>query len=243
MTVPAMNQTFATLAEIDARIDATPRGALTLDPERSRATPLSDLVSQLAEPSQLPHLAAVASAVAQAQLESFPENVLWDFDFYLRSVHEEAREAPSYGAHLDHAMEITVGLMRMYGQQSTIRFRYVHDFIYGFDWARWLRSDPEARTGTGPFSLRFLQQVETRGRDILTLIEADDTLYPKLSGTGARNPFSFTRDPEDELALYRRLAERGYIPVEAWRLDAEPSASRDFDALRGRVAESLGLAR
>jgi hypothetical protein len=119
----------------------------------------------------------------------------------------------------------------------------VHDFIYGFDWARWVRRDPGARLDTGPFSLRFLEQIETRGRDILTLIEADDAHYPKLSGPGARNPFSFSRDPDEELALYRRLAERGSIPVEAWRLDAQPDASRDFDRLREEAAESLGLAR
>ena len=243
MTVPAADQTIAPLAEIDARIAATPRGALTLDPNRSRATPLSDLVSGLAGPSQLPHLAAVASAVAEAQLESFPENVLWDFDFYLGSIHGEACEARSYGAHLEHVMAITVGLMRLYGQQSTIRFRYVHDFMYGFDWARWVRRDSKMRAGTGPFSIEFLRQIETRGRDILTLIEADDALYPKLSGAGSRNPFSFSRDPEGELALYRRLAARGCIPVEAWRLDAQPDASRDFDTLREQVADSLGLGR
>ena len=243
MTVPAVDQTVATLSEIDARIASTPRGALTLDPDRSLATRLSDVVTALAEPPELRHLAAAASAVAEAQLQSFPENVLWDFDFYLASIHAEACESPSYVAHLDRVMEITVGLMRLHGQQSTIRFRYVHDFIYGFDWARWVRRDPGARLDTGPFSLRFLEQIETRGRDILTLIEADDAHYPKLSGPGARNPFSFSRDPDEELALYRRLAERGSIPVEAWRLDAQPDASRDFDRLREEAAESLGLAR
>ncbi len=243
MTVPAVEQAVAPLSAIDARIASTPRGALTLDPGRSRATPLSGIVSMLAEPSELPHLAALASAVAEAQLESFPENVLWDFDFFLGSIHEQAREASSYSDHLSRVTEITVGLMRLYGQQSTIRFRYVHDFMYGFDWARWVRRDPNAEAGIGPFSLQFLKQIETRGRDILTLIESDDTLYPKLSGSGSRNPFSFSRDPEEELLLYRRLAERGCIPVEAWRLGAEPDASRDFDALREQVAESLGLAR
>jgi len=243
MTVPAVEQTVAPLSELDARIESTPRGAVTLDPDRSRATPLGDLVSTLAGPAELPYLAALASAVAEAQLESFPENVLWDFDFYLGAIHEQAREAPSYADHLDRVTEITVGLMRLYGQQSTIRFRYVHDFMYGFDWARWVRRESNARTGTGPFSLRFLRQIETRGRDILTLIEADDTLYPKLSGPGARNPFSFSRDPDEELLLYRRLAERGCVPVEAWRLDAQPDASRDFDTLREQVAGSLGLVR
>ena len=243
MTVPAVDQTVAPLTEIDARIEATRRGRLTLDPSRSLATPLNDLVNALAAPSQRPFLTAMASAVAEAQLESFPENVLWDFDFYLASTHQQACQAPSYSAHLDRVTETTVGLMRLYGQQSRIRFRYVHDFMYGFDWARWVRRDPEARRGAGPFSIGFLEQIEMRGRDILTLIEADDEQYPKLSGPGSRNPFSFSREPEEELVVYRRLAERGCVPVEAWRRDASPDASRDFDALREQVAGSLGLSR
>jgi len=243
MTVPAVDQTVAPLTEIDARIAATRRGPLTLDPTRSRATPLHDVVSGLANPSQLPYLTAMASAVAEAQLESFPENVLWDFDFYLASTHEQACSATSYPAQLGRVTEITVGLMRLYGQQSTIRFRYVHDFMYGFDWARWVRRDPQARAGAGPFSLGFLEQIETRGRDILTLIEADDTVYPKLTGPGSRNPFAFSREPDDELALYRGLAERGCVPVEAWRQNATPDASRDFDDAREQVANDLGLTR
>jgi hypothetical protein len=243
MTFPAIDQTAPPLSEIDARIARTPRGALSLDPDRSRATSLRDVVRALAQPSQLPHLEAVASAVAEAELQSFPENVLWDFDFYLASIHAEACVSAGYAAHLDRVTEITVGLMRLYGQQSTIRFRYVHDFMYGFDWARWVRRDPNARTSVGPFSLRFLEQIEARGRDILTLIEDDDAQYPKLSGPDARNQFAFARDPDDELALYRRLAACGCVPVEAWRLDAKPDASRDFDALRERIAESLGLSR
>jgi hypothetical protein len=243
MNLRAAHRAVSPLSKIDARIEGTPRGALTLDPNRSRSTPLTDVVGGLAEPGELSHLAAAAAAVAEAQLESFPENVLWDFDYYLSSIHAQAREASSYAAHLHRVMDRTVGLMRLYGQQSTIRFRYVHDFMYGFDWARWVRRDSGARQDSGPFSLRFLEQVERRGRDILSLIDEDDAIYPKLAGAGSRNPFSFSRDPDDELLLYRRLAERGCIPVEAWRLDARPDASRDFDALREEVAEGLGLAR
>ena len=64
MTVPAVDQTVAPLTEIDARIEATRRGRLTLDPSRSLATPLNDLVNALAAPSQRPFLTAMASAVA-----------------------------------------------------------------------------------------------------------------------------------------------------------------------------------
>jgi len=133
--------------------------------------------------------------------------------------------------------------MRLYGQQSAIRFRYVHDFMYGFDWARWVRRDPDARKGVEPFGIEFLRQTESRGRNILELIDADDDWYPRLIDGVSRNPFPFSREPEDELPLYQLLAERACVPVEAWLLDAQPDASRDFDALREGAAASLGLDR
>ena len=243
MTAHAIEQTISELTQIDATIENMPAGALTLDPCRDRATPIRDLVARLADGSREPHLAAAACAVADAQLEAFPENLLWDFDYYLASIHAEALESDDYEAHLRETTRITVELMHLYGQGSKIRFRYVHDFIYGFDWARWVRRHPESRSETAPFSLEFLQQSQTRGRDILQLIDSDDQIYPKLSGDRPRNPFPFSREPEQELALYRRLAEHDCIPVPSWRADARPDASRDFDALRERAAEALGLSR
>ena len=115
--------------------------------------------------------------------------------------------------------------------------------MYGFDWARWVRRDPGARGGVEPFSVDFLRETESRGQDIIALIEADDDWYPKLADGDSRNPFPFSREPDDELPLYRLLAERGDVPVEAWRLDARLDASRDFDLLREDAARSLDLAR
>lgn len=243
MKSTALNHEISSLTEVDDRIARTPYGPLTLDPKRESATPLRVLVDRLSEPSERPHLAAMAAAVAESQLESFPENLFWDFDFYLAATHAQARAAPDYATHLDQVTVITVRLMRMYGQESAIRFRYVHDFIYGFDWARWVSRGPEQRSGVGPFSLAFLKQSERRGRDILELIEADDAHYPKLDDDQPRNPFPFHREPEAELRLYRQLAERDAIPVRAWCVHAEPDASRDFDALREQTARNLGLKR
>jgi hypothetical protein len=197
----------------------------------------------LADPHQSLYLAAAASSVAEAQLESFPENLFWDFDFYLASIHRHACAGPDYAGYLENVSSVTVGLMRAYGQQSAIRFRYVHDFMYGFDWARWVRRGQGARNGVEPFALDFLRQIESRGRDIVGLIEADDDLYPRLPEGAARNPFPFAREPDDELPLYRLLAERGDVPVQAWRLDAQPDASREYDELREDAAASLGLSR
>jgi len=241
MTARAIDETITPLLEIEARIERTRFGALSLDPDRATASSPTELVSALADSSQLPHLASAASAVAEAQLRSFPENLFWDFDFYLASIHRDAAAASDYARYLEEVTRITVGLMTLYGQQSVIRFRYVHDFMYGFDWARWVRRDPDARNGIEPFGVDFLRHTESRGRDILTLIKADDDWYPKLADGAARNPFPFSREPEEELSLYRLLAERNCVPVEAWQLDAQADASRDFDALREDVAASLGL--
>lgn len=243
MTMHALHQTVSALADIDARIASLPRGRLTLDPRRAEATPLTDLVSSLADDRQVPHLAAAASAVAEAQLASFPDNIFWDFDFYLASIHRHASAASDYAGYLHDVALLTVGLMQLYGQHSAIRFRYVHDFMYGFDWARWVRRKPSERLGIEPFGPEFLRQTESRGRDLLSLIAADDDWYPRLVRGESRNPFPFPREPHDELRLYRTLAEAGHVPVEAWRLDAEPDAGRDYDAIREQTAASLGLRR
>jgi hypothetical protein len=243
MTAHAKNQIGATLAEIDERIGRTAYGRLTLDPRRTLANRLDRLVVDLTDPGERPHLGAAAVAVAEAQLRSFPENLFWDFDFFLASIHRNALAAPNYADRLREVTRVTVGLMNLYGQQSVIRFRYVHDFMYGFDWARWVRRDPESRREVEPFGMEFLEQSESRGRDILKLIDEDDAVYPNLEAGVSRNPFPFARDPEDELPLYRLLAERGEVPVEAWWLDAKPDSSRDFDALREDAAVLLGLSR
>jgi hypothetical protein len=243
MTAHATNHIGATLAEIDERIALTAYGRLTLDPCRSTANRLDDLVMGLTDPGETPHLGAAAIAVADAQLRSFPENLFWDFDFFLASIHRDALASPDYADHLRKVTRVTVGLMNLYGQQSAIRFRYVHDFMYGFDWARWVRRDPGSRQEAAPFGMEFLQQSENRGRDILKLIDEDDALYPSLEDGVARNPFPFAREPEHELPLYRLLAERGEVPVETWRIDARPDSSRDFDALREEAAAFLGLSR
>lgn len=242
MSAHAIDETNSPLADVEAKIHQSRFGALSLDPNRAIASPPTELVSSLADPEQLLHLAAAASAVAEAQLQSFPENVFWDFDFYLASIHRDACAAPDYASYLSEVTGITAGLMTLYGQQSTIRFRYVHDFMYGFDWARWVRREPAARRGSEPFGLDFLRQTESRGRDIVALIDADDEWYPRLAEGASRNPFPFSREPNDELALYRLLAERGDVPLQAWRLDARPDAGRDFDALRQDAAASLGFA-
>ncbi|MEM7436022.1 MAG: hypothetical protein AAF436_12775 [Myxococcota bacterium] len=246
MNAPAIRGEPSPLSVVQAKIDACEHGRLTLDPSREEATPLPHLIALIVEPSDPSRadlLAEAAVVVAQAQLENFPDNLFWDFDLFLATIDAHARLADDYETCLRSAAETTVNLMCLYGQHSKIRFRYVHDFIYGFDWARWVRRAPALRRDSEPFGLPFLIQSEDRGRDILRLIDQDDPRYPSLTTKAARNPFPFVREPADELSLYQDLAAHDLIPVPAWCRDATSVWDRDFDALRKERAVALGLAR
>lgn len=234
------------LAAVDAAIDAASPARATLDPARSRARTLVEVWSGLCHADAVSDLAAPLAdglaAIAEAALAAFPGNVLWDFDFLGADLLGRARAAGAGGEGLIEALSGRIaGLHRLYGGGTAIRFRYVHDFVYGFDWAKWVRREPALREGIGPHDPTFLDHMERRGGELIELIAADDTTYPRLRGEGHRNPFPFSRAPADEYRLHRELARRGQIPVEAWRFDARPEWRRDHAELRRACARSLGL--
>ena len=91
--------------------------------------------------------------------------------------------------------ELLVDVQARYGARSAIRFRYVHDFIYGYDWARWVAREPETRTAIGPYDPVFLQRMRHRADELLELIQTNDKNYPQLEQNISRNPFGFSREP------------------------------------------------
>lgn len=233
------------LQEVDARIDAAPSAGTSLRPGGGRATRLIDLVPALCERSALPSdqrevFTAVASQVAYAQVEAFPNNLFWDFDSILASVLSDAMNQRDSAEALRGAGDSLAELMAMFGVHTPIRFRYVHDFMYGFDWAAWVRRDP-SRKSTGPFHVDYVQRTLGRGRELLALIEANDAEYPQVPPDTFRNPFEFRRTAEDELRLFQDLAERDLIPVRGWLVDDTPRWDQPFGALRTERAEALGI--
>jgi hypothetical protein len=179
--------------------------------------------------------------VIEAMRVAFPDNLFGDLDAYAVGIAREASTTADADAHVGRVVEETVQLMRLFGRETPIRFRYVHDFVYGFDWSRWVRKDPEARAATGPFDLAFLSRMRRRGDELLSLIEADDEKYPRLEGDAPRNPFGFSREPADERRLLTDLATQGLLPVAAWDMSAAPSWKRPFSDLRAQRALALGL--
>jgi hypothetical protein len=136
---------------------------------------------------------------------------------------------------------LLVDVQALYGVHSAIRFRYVHDFIYGYDWARWVAREPQARAAIGPYDPIFVQRMRDRSAELLALIHANDDTYPPLAPNAARNPFGFSREPAAESALLFKLASADLIPVEAWRADSVPNWNRPYGELRERQARELGL--
>lgn len=240
-------EALARLAEMDARLDALAIERLTLDPNRDRASSLEALGEALLPRTRgLPEGSASAwasglVASVESVLAHFPGNLFWDLDLLAASVLREAARMPDALAHICAAFEEIVALHALFGHATTIHFRYVHDFVYGFDWAKWVRRDPRARASVGPFDLAFLRSMRARGGELLALIAEDDAKYPRLRREGARNPFVFSREPAAELRLHRDLARRDLVPVRAWCVDETPSWDRPFAEEREARARALGL--
>jgi hypothetical protein len=218
---------------------------LSLAPDRTEASTPEVLCGALAHSEAPPALVDAVRAglerVERALHEAFPENLFCDFDALVTGVVSEARRMRDPAEHASQSFDAIAELHHTFGRETPIHFRYVHDFIYGFDWAHWVAKDPRERARVGPYDRAFIHRMRTRGAELIELIERDDPEYPRLDRGQVRNPFRFARDPDAEERLFRDLARRELLPVEAWRTNVVPRWDRPFRELRARRAEELGL--
>ncbi len=228
--------------------DALVRGGWvrrSLAPGRERARGLIDVCEAAARPGDddgtLLALADGVVGLCAAMRSSFPDNLCCDLELVAAQVLRAARASVDPAAAVRGRLARMSGLQRLYGEDTAIRFRYVHDFLYGFDWAKWVGRDPDLRQHVGPFDAVFLGHLERRAHELGLLIAGDDAVYGQLEGEHSRNPFPFSREPADELRLHRDLAARGLVPVAAWDPEARPSWRRAYAALRIERAAALGL--
>lgn len=232
------------LEALDASVRRAHGPLGTLDPNKEEATPFRVLGERAlrteATPETLVAFGEALITVVEAACVNFPGNLFWDHDFLaaalLRQAHESNRGPAEY---LRGAGEFLADLYALFGRETPISFRYAHDFLYGFDWARWVKRDPRARENVGPFDEAFLEYSRARGHELLALIETNDTKYPQLEEGLARNPFAFSREPAVEHALHRDLARRGYVPVQAWDPRGLAIWDRPFTEIREARAEAL----
>lgn len=237
------------LASTDAFL-ATRTRWRTLDPAATRPRTLVELGRAIlparADRPSIHDQQAIAWAMALSDLaraiaREFPDNIFADLDH----VGSELRRVVAEAGHvaLERTIDPLVRIHRLYGKSSRVRFRYVHDFLYGFDWAKWVAREPTTRARVRPYDLAFLAHIEARAGELDALVAAGDPSYPPLAPGEHRNPFSFERGPEAEARLFTCLVAQDLLPIRAFDADAAPSWQRPFHAAREAQARALGLAR
>lgn len=223
----------------------------TLDPSRKEARSFEEIACALAFEDRdrriVEAIAVLARELVGAVAEHFPENRFADYAALVEACVVAAERSADPVATVCETGRALVELQALFGRHSSVRFRYVHDFLYGFDWAKWVQRAPDDHAGTDPYDQVFLRFMLGRGAEMLALIAADDRTYPRLRDERPRNPFRFDREPEAEDAIHLTLAARDALPVRAYRLSTEGPArgdwSRAYQEIRYEVAASLGLSR
>lgn len=203
--------------------------AESLAPGRMYATPTHLLVSRYADATELgPALVRIESAFRT----HFPHNIFLDLDLLAEHLAWKPRDE------IVEAGDLIAELAAQFGGRP-IQFRYVHDFLYGFDWQKWVQAAPSEREHIGPFDAVFLRWLLCRAAQLRELIANDDAKYHPIGEDVHRNPFPFSRTTEDERRLYHVLAERGLLPVETYDRKGRARADQPFYKLREAVAEEL----
>lgn len=233
---------------LDALIVERGTSMRTLDPQRTRALAFVDIAEALdlrhREPALVDALAALATGLVTAVATHFPENIFADYAAILEACLDEAERSKNPVKPLKKRREFS-SIFKRFLMRVAGALRYAHDFLYGYDWVKWVQRDPVARATVGPYAMAFLRYMLQRGRELLALIAHNDTTYPQLRDASARNPFRFDRNPHAEIAIHERLAQRDEVPVRAYRVRASGDPcnlwSLPFHDLRVSVADSLGL--
>lgn len=217
----------------------------SLNPQKTMCTSFEELFASITflESLQLPTIIEAISHIIKEEINHFPNNIFWDKDYFLyyflTEVNQQSlKEQEPYIAAYLHKY---VSLLQLFGAISTIRFQYLHDFTYGFDWAKWVRNDSDNRNSVLPFSLTFLQRMFQRGKELEVLILKNDKLYPSIKRTEFRNPFQFHRSIDCESLLMRQLSEKDCIPIVAWKTNGSADWKKNYSELREVEALNSGL--
>ena len=177
----------------------------------------------------------------KAQLHHFPENIFWDYNYFCCQIFRSCLTDENPVQKLEFSFQRLVKLLEVFGKESNICFRYMHDFLFGFDWAKWVRKSPNERQSVNPFDLQFLDYLTHRAKELEVLIAENDKKYNQIENGEFRNPFFFSRSPKDETRLLQSLATDGLIPVHIWEFDCTPNWFLSFSKIREERAIALAM--
>src|SRR6185436_13284509 len=123
-------------------------GQSSLAPGRVRARTLFEIAGELRGLAlEDEHASVVARALRRVRgafEEHFPENLFLDLDLFAATL-ARTRVAGD----IERSADLVCRLSDVFGSPP-IRFRYTHDFLYGFDWCRWVAKEPGSRADVGP---------------------------------------------------------------------------------------------
>lgn len=240
---------LAQLVDLDRLLESHCGVVFSLQPYKLRATSFYELGQSLlpqrdksaGENSSESHrgkewdeaLITALMLVFKSQIKNFPDNIFWDSDFLFATF--VSIQEPNMLVAIAETLD---KLQSVYGIHSPIRFQFLHDFTYGFDWARWVAKNPEERKQTGLFTPAFLQHLYDRHLELLTLISQNDSKYGPLADSEHRNPYRFPRDPKQEQKTLHHMALKGLIPVPAWQTQPQAQWQHDYTRLREDLGKS-----
>jgi hypothetical protein len=206
--VNSVRRATFTLRMLDELLWAQPTRPLSLDPRREVPTSFEALgrfvAASVDDEAVLTAFDQALAEIVRAVLHHFPNNIFWDFDYLVASLLNQALASKNEIEFITAFHDDMILLLELFGRYSKIHFQYLHDFLYGFDWAKWVQKDPQTRQFTGPFSITYLGYTIDRGRQLLDLIAAGDRTYPRLPDGTYRNAFSFGRSRREGVSPYRR---------------------------------------
>ncbi|MCC5815374.1 MAG: hypothetical protein JJT78_11505 [Leptospira sp.] len=223
----------------------------SLNPQKETPTSFRELLNYIS--SETPNVEDIElihsffHGCLNAIIENYPENIYWDMDFLFCHVYRQLIERNTFVEKkkwLEDLERRVRHIMEIFGSKSKIQFRYIHDFLYGFDWCKWNRKRVEIgeEVEYNPFGEEFLTYIENRGLEILKMIECNDKNYVQMESGKFRNPFVFKRETEQEIAILSNLASTGDIPIFAWKVDAKFNSKKDYSLIRKERAVELGIA-
>ncbi len=232
---------------IDNRLQSQAVQYLTLCSTNQKPTPFQSLFERLPEmdstwnPDWNLGLEAGIVSITEQILIDFPNNIFWDLDFLFLDLAKTFRNQMQQNeTSFDNKIKRICELFHLFGMHSPIKFRYVHDFIYGYDWYKWIMEKKLGNQNPDPFGFDFLDYIFQRGIELCQLIDENDKKYPNLEGQ-FRNPFLFSRNSFDEKKLMETLRDTNDLPILAWDWNSKPKFEKNYSKLRLEVANRLGL--
>lgn len=203
-------------------------GALSLSPNRDKPLAPWQIVKEFEgklSGAQQGDVVKRFTSFLKVVRESYPRNIYWDLDRLVSSTIERGFFKGEFQhKEFEKRIDRIEDLMIDFGCKGEIRFEFIHDFTYGFDWVKWIqKSKPRHVAYDDPFQNEFLSYLKSRGGQILELIHSGcDAKYPQLKAGEFRNAYTYDRSREAEIQLMSSLVRQNFVPLKIWERDAKP---------------------